>query len=197
MCGQFVSISADELRDICKSADRNTSADEMTLMKKEGEIRPTDTVPVITAPEMFRPMQWGFTQTGKKQRVINARSETIMERPMFHQAALRRRCLIPCNGFFEWDKQGRKFLYHSLGRGVMYLAGLWQEDSGVRRPTFTILTRDAVGDMLEIHDRMPIIVPPELIDTWLLQPSKIAEVLQMAVTEIGIEPVGDHQLSFF
>ena len=132
-------------------------------------------------------MQWGFTVEGKKgPPIINARSESVMERPMFKTAILRHRCLIPCNGFYEWNAKKEKFFYHSPGRGMMLLAGIWRMERGARLPRFTILTRDAVGDMLDIHDRMPVVVPRELADTWLLEASKIEEVLGQAVTELSI-----------
>ena len=69
----------------------------------------------------------------------------------------------------------------------MLLAGIWRMERGACLPRFTILTRQAVGDMLEIHDRMPVVVPRELVDTWLLEVSKIAEVLERAVTELSVE----------
>jgi len=189
MCGRYyISIDEQELRDIVNAAAAKAQADEMTLMKTNGEIFPTDTVPVMTAPETVLPMQWGFTVEGKKgPPIINARSETIVERPMFQKPIQRHRCLIPCNGFYEWDARKQKYFYHSPGRGMMLLAAIWRMERGARLPRFTILTRQAVGDMLEIHDRMPVVVPRELADTWLLEASKITEVLGQAVTELAIE----------
>ena len=188
MCGRYwIDIDEAELRDIAKAAAANSLPDEMSL-KTSGEVFPMDTVPIIVAPENSQPMQWGFTVEGKKgPPIINARSESVMDRPMFKTAILRHRCLVPCNGFYEWDAKKEKFFYHSPGRGMMLLAGIWRMERGARLPRFTILTRQAVGDMLDIHDRMPVVVPRELADTWLLEASKIAEVLERAVTELAIE----------
>ena len=197
MCGRYwIDVDERELRDIVNAAAANALPDEMTL-KTSGEVFPTDTVPVIAAPENIRPMQWGFTQEGKKQPIINARSETVMERPMFKQPIVRHRCLIPCNGFYEWDAKKNKYFYHTTGRGLMLLAGIWRRERGARLPRFTILTRQAVGDMLEIHDRMPVIVPRELADTWLLESGKAMEVIGQAVTELGIENLTPKEPTLF
>ena len=188
MCGRFyISVSDEELRDIAKAAAANALPDEMTL-KTSGEIFPTDSVPVQTAPETVLPMQWGFTLHGNKRPVINARSETAMERPIFQKPMQRHRCLIPCSGFYEWDAKKQKY-FHLPSRGVMLLAGIWRMERGARLPCCTILTRQAVGDMLEVHDRMPVIVPRELADAWLMESASIAEVLKQAVTELGMELV--------
>jgi len=190
MCGRYwIDIDEAELRDIAKAAAASALPDEMSLMKTSGEIFPTDTVPVMIAPETYQPMQWGFTLDGKKQSIINARSESAMERPMFKTPMQRHRCLIPCNGFYEWDSRKQKYFYHPLGRGTLFLAGIWRMERGARLPRFTILTRQAVGDMADIHDRMPVIIPRELIDAWLLESSKIAEVMRQAVTELAIDAV--------
>jgi len=187
MCGRFTAAFSDaELKDICKSVGQNSTADEMTLMKKEGEIFPSDVFPIMTGAETFRAMSWGFSVEGKKQLIINARSETILERPMFQKPALRNRCLILCNGFFEWNKRKQKYLYQLPGGGLMYLAGIWRMERGSNTPKFTILTRDAVGDQLDVHDRIPVIVPRELIYTWLAESGKIMEIIQQAVTELRI-----------
>jgi len=71
----------------------------------------------------------------------------------------------------------------------MLLAGIWRMERGAHLPRFTILTRQAVGDMLEVHDRMPVIVPRELADAWLAESASIAEVLKQATTELGMELV--------
>jgi len=188
MCGRYwIDIDERELRDIAKAAAANALPDEMSLMKSSGEIFPTDTVPVMTAPETYQPMQWGFMQEEKKQPIINARSESAMDRPMFKTPLLRHRCLVPCNGFYEWDKRKNKYLYHVAGNGLMYLAGIWRMERGYRYPRFTILTRDAAGDLWEIHDRMPVIVPRELADTWLTESSQIADVIRQAKTDVEVE----------
>ena len=198
MCGRFTAAFSDaELRDISKSAAQNASADEMTLMKTEGEIFPSEVFPVMTGAETFRPMAWGFRMEGKKQLIINARSETIMERPMFQKPAQRARCLIQCHGFYEWDKRKQKYLYKLPGGGRMYLAGIWRMEPGSGTPRFTILTRQAVGDQLEIHDRIPVIVPPELIYTWLAESAKTMEIIQQAITELWIDNLSAPEPTLF
>lgn len=198
MCGRYyIDIDEQELRDIAKAAAAKAQPDEMTLLKTSGEIFPTNMVPVITAPENYQPMQWGFTLPGKKQPIINARSESVFDRPMFKSAILRSRCLIPCSGFYEWDAKKQKYFYHSPGRGMLLLAGIWRTERGANLPRFTILTREAVGEMADVHDRMPVIVPRELADTWLLESTKTAEVIRQAVTAIDIERVPPEEPTLF
>ena len=192
MCGRYyINIDEAELRDIVKAAEAKAQPDEMSLMKTSGEIFPTDRVPVMSGPDTFQPMQWGFTLEGKKGApIINAREESVMERPMFKTAIQRHRCLIPCSGYYEWKKDTspkQKHCFHLLGKGTMYLAAIWRMERGANLPRFTILTRQAVGDLADIHDRMPVIIPRELVDTWLTDGTQIAEVLRQAVTEIGFE----------
>ena len=195
MCGRYhIDISEEELRNIVNAAAGKAPPDEMSLMKTSGEIFPTDRVPVMSGPETFQPMQWGFTLEGiKGPPIINARQESLMEKPMFKKEILRHRCLVPCSGYYEWKKassgkgKGMKHYFHLLGKGTMYLAAIWRMERGANLPRFSIITRDAVGDLADIHDRMPVIIPRELIDTWLTESSQIAEVLRQATTEIGFE----------
>lgn len=198
MCGRYyIDIDEQELRDIAKAAAAKAQPDEMTLLKTSGEIFPTNTVPVMAAPENYQPMQWGFTLPGKKQPIINARSESVFDRPMFKTAIQRSRCLIPYSGFYEWDAKKQKHFYHSPGRGMLLLAGIWRTERGASLPRFTILTREAVGEMADIHDRMPVIVPRDLADTWLLESTKAAEVIRQAVTAIDIERVPPEEPTLF
>jgi len=192
MCGRYwIDIDEAELRDIAKAAAANALPEEMSLMKSSGEIFPTDRVPIMSGVETFQPMQWGFTLEGKKgPPIINAREESVMEKPMFKNAIIRHRCLVPCSGYYEWKKDGKrkeKHYFHLHGKGTMYLAAIWRMERGANLPRFTIITRDAAGHIADIHDRMPVIIPRELVDTWLTDGTKIAEVLRQAVREIAFE----------
>lgn len=123
--------------------------------------------------------RWGFVPAFAKdpramRPMINARAETVLERPMFRAAARYRRCLIPAQGFYEWRKEpdGTKtrFFLTVPDRPVMALAGIYEQTTGPdgeARDTAAILTRDATSAMAGIHDRMPLIVPPEDFAAWL------------------------------
>jgi len=115
-------------------------------------------------------MRWGF-EGYKGRPVINARSETALEKPMFQTSMRERRCLIPASGYYEWMKAegaGRKtkYQFYTPG-GSLYFAGFYRLEKNSVLPHFVILTRQAVGDAEAIHDRMPVILPEKHIEAWL------------------------------
>ena len=105
--------------------------------------------------------------------MINARAETLAEKPSFRTALRKRRCLILADGFYEWRKDsGGKtpfFIYLRSGRPFA-LAGLWevwQTPDGVALPTCTIITTGPNSLVAALHDRMPVILPPSAHERWL------------------------------
>jgi len=188
VCGRFeAGFSKAELEDIVRAAQQGVDADEMTLLKTQGEIKPTDVFPVMTGVETFRPMSWGFSGEGIKNPIINARSETVLEKPMFRNPILRHRCVVLCDAFYEWKQHKEKHIYRMPGGGRMYLAAIWRMERSSNIPRFTILTRDAVGDQLEVHPRIPVVIPPELIYTWIAESAKIQEIIGLAMTELTVK----------
>lgn len=123
--------------------------------------------------------RWGFVPAFVKdpaavRPMINARAETALEKPFFRAAARYRRCLIPAQGFYEWRKEpdGSKtrFFLTLPDAPVMALAGLYERattPAGEVRDTAAILTREASPAMAGIHDRMPLILPPDAFAAWL------------------------------
>lgn len=103
-------------------------------------------------------MQWGYRMPDGK-RIINARSETIEQRPLFLDGIRQRRCLVPALHYFEWGRADHiKYAIRPAGRSLMYMAGIYRmEEEG---PAFTILTRAPGEEIAAIHDRMPVILPP-------------------------------------
>jgi len=143
-------------------------------------IAPGQQVPVLrdTGGEELEliDMTWGFVPhfiTDEKPRVkpINARAETAADKPLFREAIRNHRCLVPATGFYEWQRtDGRKQPYHiHLPRQRPFLmAGIWDYQGGDEaRPTLAILTTEAQGRVRPIHDRMPLVIPSEAIDSWL------------------------------
>ncbi len=114
--------------------------------------------------------------------LINARAETVGQKPAFRGAFRHRRCLIPADGFFEWRKEGRKSLPYFIRRhddGLFFFAGLWEEGSpsdAPAKPTCTILTTEAPDWMQPLHHRMPLILQPIDYASWL-SPQSQPEVL--------------------
>jgi putative SOS response-associated peptidase YedK len=105
--------------------------------------------------------------------MINARCETAHEKPSFRQSLKSRRCIVPANGFYEWQKVGKEKIPHYIKRtdkGIMSLAGLWDEwitPDGEVIESFTILTTSANDLLKPIHDRMPVILKGQDYPVWL------------------------------
>jgi len=121
---------------------------------------------------------WGFVPAWAKElkegyKMINARAETIAEKPSFQQAFLHQRCLVIADGFYEWKNEGggKTPVYVRLrnGRpfGIAGLYSLWTSPEGEKICTGTIITTDANETVRPVHDRMPVITPPDKIDLWL------------------------------
>lgn len=148
-------------------------------------IAPTQSVAVVLRPEVgsqreVHLLRWGLVppwadDVSIGSRMINARSETVAEKPSFRHALAARRGLVIADGYYEWKTtpEGKQpYLVERIDRGVFGFAGLWEEnrkvnaDGGVLRTCTIITTRgnDLTG---EVHDRMPVIVPPQHHDVWL------------------------------
>lgn len=181
MCGRFALISSTEEVADALGIDPATIAD-IPLAVPRYNIAPTQ--PVLAAylddngQRRLTFFQWGLIPSWSKDvtigsRLINARSETVTEKPSFRNAFKRRRCLIPADGFYEWQKLngGKQPMYiHGADGRPLALAGLWevwQDPEGTRLQTCTILTTTPNELMASIHDRMPVILEPEDFTMWL------------------------------
>ena len=190
MCAQFTTdLTSPDMMAIYKAAAKNGLPEDMSLMlEQKGEIFPTCIAPVLAAPENYRPMEWGFPRPGKEPN-YNAKSEGAMDHIMFREPMLRRRCAVPVTGYYEtWRKGSReiKYFFQLPGGGIMHLAGCWKQERGKRHPVFTLLTRQAVGDIAEVHHRMPVILQPERVDEWLVESPA---PMHQPVLELKFEPV--------
>lgn len=127
---------------------------EKQVQLRFGDVFPNDFVPVLTAEEAVA-ARWGFGRSDKKGVLINARAETVTQRQTFRKSFLERRCLIPANGFYEWDNQKNKYYFTREDGGLLYLCGFYREEEGV--PRFIVLTRPATPPVSARHDRIPVI----------------------------------------
>jgi len=187
MCGRYhFSIEEKDLRDIVTAAERNIANQSKFAPFAGGEVYPSNSVPVITAYES-KYMTWGYPSLADgRPPHINARSETAATKNTFKAAMATRRCVIPASCFYEWKalankRQKEKYEFSMLNDDVMYMAGIYSLDN-----RFAILTREATPDIAEIHNRMPVVVPKDLIGDWL---SGSDEVLQKAVTDLKYTPI--------
>lgn len=154
-------------------------------------IAPTDETPVIIAVPGGRragPMRWGFLphwarDPGYGARMINARSETVATRSAFRESFLARRCLVPADGFYEWESRpsGKQpWWVHCPGASLFGMAGIWSSwaaPEGPRITTFSILTRGSPSPIRWLHDRLPVILAESAWDDWLAR-GTTAPVLQ-------------------
>lgn len=141
------------------------------IMVKKGEINPGDKALVIARDRKLEErafaMNWGYHLSNGKL-VFNTRSETAKEKPMFADGISTRRCLIPADFYYEWekrDKEKQKYRLFPEGMEGFYLAGIYRLEG--REPVFSILTRSPKEEIAFIHDRMPVIIPEEVSSDWM------------------------------
>lgn len=145
-------------------------------------IAPTQQVPAVAqfdAALTLALFSWGLVPSWAKDpaigtRMINARVETVAEKPSFRSALAKRRCLVPADGWFEWQhvSAGRKVPHYltSADGQLLTFAGLyerWTAPDGYVLWSLTVITTQAQPELAAIHDRMPLVVPPDLRSTWL------------------------------
>lgn len=192
MCGRFVqSASLDHWVGVF-DVERTLTEE----LHASWNVAPTD--PIYIAAEhrgerQLGAMRWGLVPHWAKDAKgfhINARSETIASKPAFRDAFRYRRCLVPSNGFYEWQAgpTGKVPHHIDLADGPMVFAGVWSgwtdPTSGEQLNTVAIVTTDASPELAPIHDRMPVWLPPELWDDWLdreaTDPDDILPILDQA-----------------
>ena len=208
MCSRYFVDMSPELRPIIEQARGSSLASKMVHdlgrpVIAEGEVRPADIAPVIATNRKGQmsafPMIWGFSasdieNTKRSQPLINARSETASQKPTFKECWFRRRCIIPCSWYFEWEhlkkpdgtsKAGDKYIIQPKGTTVTYLAGLYRMEGDF--PHFTVLTREPSDELSKIHDRMPVILPRDLVNEWIRPEGFPDGVICHALTDMIFE----------
>jgi len=175
MCGRyFVDFNVEGIREVVLEIERRYPGVKM----HDGEIFPTDTVPVVTK-DGAKPAFWGFKKWGGKGHIINARGETAEEKKTFREPFLKQRCVIPTNGFFEWakDKTKTKYLFELPDESILYLAGLYDYiDNDL---CMVIMTHRPNESMEGVHDRMPVILTGDQLTLWLNETEEARQILEM------------------
>lgn len=208
MCGRFYIKPNDIFKDYFTKIEESPilkmfSESVTAPMIREGEVSPTDLACVIarskTGQLSLYPMQWGFTSS-KSTLIINSRVETAAKSNLFSDSWYRRRCIIPCSWYFEWEhlkdeftqveKTGAKYALQPRGSEMTYMAGLYrfENKNGKNLPVFTILTRPASENISAIHDRMPLIFEEKFIGQWLDPSLDPSDLLIESVYDIVAEP---------
>lgn len=173
MCGRYYIATEDSDEEIRKMIDElNKREQAQKAQFKTGEVCPGDNALVMCMNKKLvsRPfvMKWGFASKDGKL-IINARSETAPEKPMFRDLIGCRRALIPANGYFEWEKTGKTRTKYMLSteNEFLFLAGLHRPAADASGHEFVILTRDAAPQIRFIHNRMPVVFSACEAHAWL------------------------------
>ena len=204
MCGRFSqSLAGDAIAEAFQLA-------EVPDWQPRYNIAPTQTIPAIVATAKgdrhFKPFRWGLIPSWSKDpaigaKMINARSETVAEKPSFRSAFKQHRCLILANGFYEWCKQSGKKqpFYFRLSDGSPFaFAGLWerwQAPEGDVLETCTILTTEANPLVAQVHERMPVILPTDCYEQWLDPAFQQSEPLQALLRPYDAERMSTYPVS--
>lgn len=188
MCGRFaLYLQAGAFADIFGCAPPDELAPRFNIVPD------SDIVAIVQGVDGRRAgrLRWGllppWAETpDDRGRQINARSETVFDKPSFKSAALRHRCLIPASGFFEWQKDGgtsRPYLIHRADGEPLAMAGIWRQSRFGESTIVTcaILTMDAYPSIKGIHHRMPVMLDPAAWDTWLDPTTRDPDLLRRAL----------------
>ncbi|MCP4308242.1 MAG: SOS response-associated peptidase [bacterium] len=206
MCGRFV-----------QSHDASFYADAFQVetiradtLPASYNVAPTDSVYAVAEHEGTRLLgsfRWGLIPWWAKDRKIavrniNARSETAAEKPAFRDSFVKRRCLIPADGFYEWQRLPKGKLPHYIYRAdqqPLALAGLWSSwkdpETGDRLRTCTILTGEPNDLVADIHDRMPVVLPKEYWSDWLDRSNDDRGALQKMMTVLPAAAMAEHPVA--
>lgn len=183
MCGRYYvdDDTAREIEKLVRQVDekmRGTAAAcRVEIAAKD--IHPTETAPILASSGSgleCRWQKWGFPGFQKGKVIFNARSESAMEKPMFREAVLHRRAVIPAAWFYEWDCNKQKHIFCREDGTPLFMAGCYRKyEDGDR---FVILTTQANTSMEPVHDRMPLILEREEAVDWLLEDGTVEELLR-------------------
>ena len=177
-------------------------------LAKSWNVAPTDQVYVIAERDGERQlgsMRWGLVPhwaTDIKTIHINARAETVATTAAFRDSFARKRCLIPADGFYEWESPARgrtpHWVYRADGHPMVF-AGIWatrlDPDTGEWHRTCSIVTTGAEGAVAEIHDRMPVLLNPVAWDPWLDRTLTDPETISGLLEPIESDDVMEHIVS--
>lgn len=188
MCGRYLFDPATgELSEYYKMAFQMTQED-----LKTGEIPPSEEVVTLGLGQDHKLRvaltTWGFSNHQNKQLLINARSETLEEKPTFRNEFRTHRCLFPMSGFYEWNHKKEQLLFTLPEDQVMYVAGLYRIKDG--RTESVILTTVPNATVEPIHNRMPLIIAKKEARVWLENLDSARKLLHKAdETALVVTPV--------
>jgi putative SOS response-associated peptidase YedK len=201
MCGRYATTKSEA--DLSRLFDAVPVTESLT---PSWNVAPTDPVPLVRVSESHQSRvvdtaRWGLLPPWAKDpragaRMINARSETVAGSPAFAASFQKRRCLVPADGWFEWVRTGKqRQAYYMTPRdgSVLAFAGIWTRWRG-ETMSCSVLTTAALGGLTAVHDRMPLILPPERWAAWLAGGGDADDLLRplspQALDAIEVRAVG-------
>ena len=172
MCGRFSnSTSSDDVKATFKLSFPAGGASRSHNNRPQWNIAPSqtiDTVINIGQHRMLAAMTWGIATPQNTRPLINARSETMFEKPTFRDAARLRRCLVIASGWYEWQAPKKPYYIHRADDAPMGMAGLyWDDGTAEASRRCVIVTTAADNDLADIHHRAPLVLDPPQFDDWL------------------------------
>ncbi|HZL18010.1 MAG TPA: SOS response-associated peptidase [Polyangia bacterium] len=188
MCAR-TTLTRKRLRDVADELEAEFSEEDAKLYRPRYNAAPSETLWMLRAGaagaasadnRALVPATWGYLAGGRA--LINVRGEQVGSGRGFREAFASRRCGVVCDGFFEWDRRHRPTWFHRSDGGLIVLGSLYQRpaDAG-HLPRFTILTTRPNRLVAAVHDRMPLILPPERLDGWLSdEPARVLDLLAPA-----------------
>ena len=216
MCGRFFVAEENENDLIARMIDEASRRQQAITGESsiaKGEVFPSATVAALAVGKDGNigafPMGWGFHRPDKKGLIINARSETALEKPMFRQSMLTRRCLVPCSWYYEWETRDAqqslledmpslqidagtlagkgkaksavkiKYAIRPKSPGIIFLAGIYRYEENQKLPVLSILTQEPAPEIAFIHDRMPVIFSDRNHGAWLDRTANPMDVLKL------------------
>lgn len=203
MCGRYAIGDLQKLSDTLRQIPFQGTFD----FQPNWNAAPSQQLPVIIDADgvwKLRTMRWGliprWIKSGEKPKItpINARAETIAEKPMFRNLVKKNRCIVPANGFYEWKRTGgpkQPFFIHMHNEPIMLMAGLFDyywDEAGNSLGSYTILTGSPNHTMAEIHDRMPMILHPDDVPLWM-----DPDIDELAPLEHLLQPVADQEIEMY
>ena len=190
MCGRY-NFSKDSSSPMVQKVLENLQTRQIEV--KTEEVNPGDIAAVIASNRKLEPqafgMKWGYKLPDGKL-IFNARSETAAQKAMFADGMRQRRCLIPADSYYEWQKVGQgkqKYQIAPTDANGFFLAGIYRIEKGI--PVFSILTKEPVESISFIHNRMPVILPEEIILDWLNPQYHGQEILNAALQDMSFSRV--------
>ena len=183
MCGRY--YYSDKIN---YEVEEDLELEKGSLSMNSGDVTPAMNAMVLLsdkreAGKIIRPseMFWGLVGKDKKL-VINARAESVFDKPMFSGSMEQRRCIMPAAGFYEWDKEKNKVTFFRKDKRPVYLAGFYSLSDN--KDSFVILTTAANESMIAVHDRMPVMIEKEQVKDWLYDTEKAKKLLAMPMPQL-------------